>query len=60
MAGQSSPSSSTKRITLTYDHQVDATSQALNWLTARTPLGQPLVRKDVRRRDIARRSIMLK
>ncbi|WP_029652000.1 phage terminase large subunit, partial [Methylocystis sp. SB2] len=39
----------------THDDQVDATSQALNWLTARTPLDRPLIRKDLRRRDIAGR-----
>jgi predicted phage terminase large subunit-like protein len=39
----------------THDDQVDATSQALNWLTGRTPLDRPLLRKDLRRRDIARR-----
>lgn len=40
----------------THDDQVDATSQALNWLTARTPLDRPLIRKDLRRRDIAGRA----
>ena len=40
-----------------HDDQVDSTSQALNWLTARTPVNRPIVRQDPRRRDIVRRDI---
>ncbi len=38
-----------------HDDQVDSTSQALNWLTSRRPPNQPIVRRDVRRRDIIAR-----
>ena len=38
-----------------HDDQIDSTSQALNWLTARRPPNQPIVRRDVRRRDIIAR-----
>ena len=40
-----------------HDDQVDSTSQALNWLTARTPRDRPIVRQDPVRRDIVRRDI---
>jgi predicted phage terminase large subunit-like protein len=40
-----------------HDDQVDSTSQALNWLTARTPVNRPIVRQDLKRRDIVRRDI---
>jgi predicted phage terminase large subunit-like protein len=40
-----------------HDDQVDSTSQALNWLTARAPLGRPLVRRDFNRRDIVRKDV---
>ena len=38
-----------------HDDQIDSTSQALNWLTSRRPPNQPIVRRDVRRRDIIAR-----
>jgi predicted phage terminase large subunit-like protein len=40
-----------------HDDLVDSTSQALNWLTARTPVNRPIVRQDPRRRDIVPRDI---
>jgi predicted phage terminase large subunit-like protein len=40
-----------------HDDQVDSTSQALDWLTARTPVDRPIVRQDPIRRDIVRRDI---
>jgi predicted phage terminase large subunit-like protein len=42
-----------------HDDQVDSTSQALNWLTSRRPPNQPIVRRDLRRRDtLGRRDII--
>jgi predicted phage terminase large subunit-like protein len=38
-----------------HDDQVDSTSQALRYLTARTPHPRPLVRRNPARRDIVRR-----
>lgn len=40
-----------------HDDQVDSTSQALNWLTARAPRDRPIVRRDPVRRDIQPRDI---
>jgi predicted phage terminase large subunit-like protein len=37
-----------------HDDQVDSTSQALNWLTARTPLDRPVERRNPTRRTIVR------
>jgi len=37
-----------------HDDQVDSTSQALNWLTARTPLDRPVERRNPTRRSIVR------
>jgi predicted phage terminase large subunit-like protein len=42
-----------------HDDQVDSTSQALNWLTARKPTNRPIVRRDIPRRDtLGRRDII--
>jgi predicted phage terminase large subunit-like protein len=38
-----------------HDDQVDSTSQALNWLTAKTPVQRPMTRRNPRRRNIRRR-----
>ncbi len=38
-----------------HDDQVDATSQALHWLTARTPVPRDLVRRNIERRNVVRR-----
>ena len=38
-----------------HDDQIDATSQALNWLTARTPINRPIVRKDPIHRNVVRK-----
>ncbi len=39
-----------------HDDQVDSTSQALLWLTSHTPIRRPLVRRNLERREIVRRS----
>ena len=38
-----------------HDDQVDSTSQALHWLTARTPVPREMVRRNLERRNIVRR-----
>jgi predicted phage terminase large subunit-like protein len=38
-----------------HDDQVDSTSQALDWLTGRNAATQPIIRREVVRRDIVRR-----
>jgi len=38
-----------------HDDQVDSTSQALHWLTARTPVPRELTRRNIERRNIVRR-----
>jgi len=37
------------------DDQVDATSQALNYLTTGAALARPLNRREINRRDVTRR-----
>lgn len=38
-----------------HDDQVDSTSQALHWLTSRTPVPRELTRRNIERRNIVRR-----
>jgi len=38
-----------------HDDQVDSTSQALRYLTGKTPVDRPMIRRDVTRRDVVRR-----
>jgi predicted phage terminase large subunit-like protein len=41
-----------------HDDQVDSTSQALDWLTARDAASQPVIRRDVVRRRVVRREVV--
>jgi phage terminase large subunit-like protein len=39
-----------------HDDQIDATSQALNFLTTRSAVTRPVIRREIQRRDVVRRT----